>query len=50
MNLMSTAFLDDIQIDEFDCIIPNEAMFDLFEDNWESVTETDVDDWMMVND
>jgi hypothetical protein len=29
---MSTAFLDNIQIDEFDCVVPNEAMFDLFED------------------
>lgn len=47
---MSTAFLDNIQIDEFDCVVPNEAMFDLFEDNWESVTETDIDDWVMIND
>lgn len=47
---MSTAFLDNIQIDEFDCVVPNEAMFDLFENNWESVTETDIDDWVMIND
>jgi hypothetical protein len=45
---MTTTFLDDIQIDEFDCIIPKEDMFDLFDDNWESVTETDVQDWMMI--
>ena len=45
---MTTAFLDDIQIDEFDCIIPKEDMFDLFDDNWESITESDIQDWMMV--
>lgn len=45
---MSTAFLDDIQIDEFDCIFPNQAMFDLFEDNWESIIETDIEDWTLV--
>jgi hypothetical protein len=45
---MSTAFLDDIQIDEFDCIIPNESMFDLFEDNWESMIESDMEDWSLV--
>lgn len=45
---MSTAFLDDIQIDEFDCILPNQAMFDLFEDNWESIIETDIEDWTLV--
>lgn len=45
---MTTAFLDDIQIDEFDCIIPKEDMFDLFDDNWESMTESDMQDWMMV--
>ena len=45
---MSTAFLDDIQIDEFDCIIPNETMFDLFDDNWESVTESDMENWNLV--
>ena len=45
---MSTAFLDDIQIDEFDCIIPKEDMFNLFDDNWESMTESDIQDWMMV--
>ena len=50
MTQMSTAFLDDIQIDEFDCIIPNEAMFDLFEDNWGSMTETDMEDWILVQD
>jgi hypothetical protein len=47
---MSTAFLDDIQIDEFDCILPNESMFDLFEDNWESVSETEIEDWAMVQE
>ena len=45
---MTTAFLDDIQIDEFDCIIPKEDMFDLFDDNWEFMTESDMQDWMMV--
>lgn len=45
---MTTAFLDDIQIDEFDCIIPKGDMFDLFDDNWESMTESDMQDWMMV--
>ena len=45
---MSTAFLDDIQIDEFDCIIPNEAMLDLFDDNWESIVESDMEDWNMI--
>jgi hypothetical protein len=30
MRYMSTAFIDEIQIDEFDCIVPNQAMFDLF--------------------
>lgn len=45
---MSTAFLDNIQIDEFDCIIPKEDMFDLFDDNWESVTESDMEEWMFV--
>lgn len=45
---MTTAFLDNIQIDEFDCIIPKEDMFDLFDDNWESMTESDIQDWMMV--
>jgi len=45
---MTTAFLDDIQIDEFDCIIPKEDIFDLFDDNWESMTESDIQDWMMV--
>ena len=42
---MTTAFLDNIQIDEFDCVVPNEEMFDLYDDNWESVTETDIEDW-----
>ena len=45
---MTAAFLDDIQIDEFDCIIPKEDMFDLFDDNWESMIESDIQDWMMV--
>ena len=45
---MTTAFLDDIQIDEFDCIIPKEDMFDLFDDKWESMTESDIQNWMMV--
>ena len=45
---MTTAFLDDIQIDEFDCIIPKEDMFELFDDNWESMTESDMQDWIMV--
>lgn len=47
---MTTAFLDDIQIDEFDCIVPKEDMFELFEDNWESMTETDIEDWILVHD
>lgn len=41
---MSTAFLDEIQIDEF------ESMFELYEDNWESVTETDMEDWILIED
>jgi hypothetical protein len=45
---MSTAFLENIQIDEFDCIIPNEEMFDLFEDNWESMTESSDDEWILI--
>jgi hypothetical protein len=44
---MSTAFLDDIQIDE--CIDFDE-MFDVYEDNWESVTETDMEDWILIED
>ena len=47
---MSTAFLDNLQIDEFDCIVAPEEMFELFEDNWESVTETDMEDWIMIED
>jgi len=39
---MSTVFLDEIQIDEFDSI------FELYEDNWESMIETDPEDWSMV--
>lgn len=50
MRFMSTVFLDDIQIDEFDCVVPNEAMFDLFEDNWESITESDMEDWILIED
>lgn len=41
---MSTAFLDEIQIDEF------ESMFELYEDTWESVTETDMEDWILIED
>lgn len=41
---MSIAFLDEIQIDEFD------SMFELYEDNWESVTETDMEDWILIED
>ena len=50
MRFMSTVFLDDIQIDEFDCVVPNEAMFDLFEDDWESITESDIEDWTLIED
>jgi hypothetical protein len=50
MRFMSTAFLEDIQIDEFDCVVPNGAMFDLFEDNWESITESDEDEWILIED
>lgn len=45
---MSTAFLDNIQIDEFDCIVPKDEMFELFEDDWESMRETEKIDWSMV--
>jgi hypothetical protein len=45
---MTSAFLDDIQIDEFDCIVPKEEMFDLYEDEWESLTESDIEDWSSV--
>lgn len=45
---MTTAFLDNIQIDEFDCIIPSEDMFELFEDNWEAMTESDQEEWILV--
>ena len=45
---MSTAFLDEIQIDEFDCIVPNQAMFDIFEDNWESLIESYQDDCILI--
>jgi hypothetical protein len=45
---MTTAFLDDIQIDEFDCIIPKEEMFDLYDDEWESLIESDIEDWSSV--
>ena len=41
-------FLDNIQIDEFDCVVPKDAMCDIFEDDWESVTETDMEDWILV--
>ncbi len=47
---MYSAFIDDIQIDEFDCVSPNEAMFDLYEDNWESLIESDIDDWSFVQE
>lgn len=50
MRFMSTVFLDDIQIDEFDCVVPNEAMFDLFEDNWESLIESDIEDWTLIEE
>lgn len=50
MRYMSTAFIDEIQIDEFDCIVPNQAMFDLFGDNWESLIESDQDEWILIED
>lgn len=50
MRLMSTAFLDDIQIDEFDCIVPFDEMFDLFEDDFETMTESDQNDWSMIQE
>jgi hypothetical protein len=25
-------------------------MFDLFDDNWESVTESDMEDWILIED
>jgi hypothetical protein len=50
MRFMSTAFIDEIQIDEFDCIVPNQAMFDLFGDNWESLIESDQDEWILIED
>jgi len=50
MRFITTAFLENIQIDEFDCVIPNEAMFDLFEDDWDSMTESDMEEWILIED
>lgn len=41
---MTAAFLDLIQVEEFDY----DEMFDLYEDNFETISETDVDDWSFV--
>jgi kynurenine formamidase len=42
---MTTAFIDEIQIDE---LIVNEYMFELWENNWESLIESDQDDWILI--
>ena len=44
---MTSAFIDEVQIDE---LIVNEYMFELWEDNWESVTESDEDEWILIED
>lgn len=47
---MSTEFFDDIQIEEFDNIIPFDEMIDLFDDDWETIVESDQDDWSMIQE
>lgn len=47
---MSTAFLEDIQIEEFDSIIPFDEMIDLFDDDWETIVEIDQNDWSMIQE
>lgn len=44
---MTPAFIDEIQIDE---LIVNEYMFELWESNWESLIESDEDEWILIED
>ena len=46
---MSTTLFDDIQIEEYDCVVPKDEMFDLYEDDWESLIESDEIDWKSIN-
>ncbi len=41
---MSLPFLDEFQVDELESLI-EDSMFDLDEDDFESITETDEGDW-----
>ena len=39
---MTATFIDEL--------IVNEYMFELWEDNWESLIESDQDDWILIED
>jgi hypothetical protein len=43
---MDTTFLDELQVDELDALI-EDSMYEIDED-WESIRETDIDDWSFV--
>lgn len=44
---MSPSFIDEIQVDELESLI-EEAMYEVDEDVWDSITESDIDDWSGV--
>ena len=46
MRVMETAFLDELQVDELESLI-EDAMYEL-DDEWESIRESDIDDWSFV--
>jgi hypothetical protein len=45
---MSNPFIDNIQIDEYETVLNYEQMFDLYDDMWDSMTESDIQDWGFV--